>query len=91
MKSFRFLKKELLRDPAVRREYKRLAPEYELIASVIKKRLAQGMTQKELAAKARTKQSAISRLESGNANPSFAFLQKIAHALNTRLHVSLAP
>lgn len=46
------------------------------------------MTQKQLAEKIGTRQSAISRLESGNANPSIQFLQKVASALDTKLIVS---
>lgn len=82
-------KKELLRDPDVRREYDRLGPEYELIESMIKKRIEKKMSQADLARKMGTKQSAISRVESGNANPSLQFMQKIAGALGARLSISL--
>ncbi|MGP1523044.1 MAG: helix-turn-helix transcriptional regulator [Treponema sp.] len=36
------------------------------------------MTQKQLAERIGTRQSNIARLESGNCNPSFHFLQKVA-------------
>ncbi|MBT4056345.1 helix-turn-helix transcriptional regulator, partial [Candidatus Peregrinibacteria bacterium] len=58
--------------------------------AIIAKRLEQGLTQSELAQKIGTKQSAISRLESGNYNPSFTFLEKVAKALNLNLIVSLS-
>lgn len=83
--------KEALKDPKFKAEYDRLGPEYELISSVIAKRIEKKMTQKELARKMGTKQSAISRLESGNANPSFTFLQKVADALGTKLQIRFAP
>lgn len=83
------MKKELLADPEVRKHYDELAPEYELIRAVIDKRLQKKMSQEELARKIGTGQSAISRLESGEGNPSFKFLQKVAQALEARLTISL--
>ena len=56
---------------------------------MLEKRLAKGMTQKELAEKVGTKQSAIARLEGGNSNPSVAFLEKISKALGGKLQISL--
>lgn len=80
--------KEQLEDPEFKEEYDALEPEYALISAVIEKRIARKMTQKELAKKMGTKQSAISRLESGSANPSFRFLQKVATALDSKLTIS---
>lgn len=82
-------KKKLLEDPEVRKRYDELAPEYELIRSVIDKRLQKKMSQEELAKKIGTGQSAISRLEQGESNPSMKFLQKVAAALGARLTISL--
>lgn len=44
-----------------------------------------GMTQSSLAKKLSTKQSSISRIESGSALPSISFLMKIAEAFDTYL------
>jgi len=85
---FSELKEEWLKDPEFKKEYDALEPEYALISAVIEKRIARKMTQKELAKKMGTKQSAISRLESGSANPSFQFLQKVAIALDAKLTIS---
>jgi predicted transcriptional regulator len=90
MRDWDDFKKELLSDPEVKKEYDALELEYSIIAQVIQKRLDKGLTQKQLAQKAGTKQSAISRLESGNANPSIAFLRKIATALGSDLKVSFS-
>lgn len=87
-KSFSQLKKKLLADPEVKRLYDDLEPEYALIRAVIEKRLARKLSQQQLAKKVGTKQSAISRLESGASNPSFKFLQKVAVALGARLSIS---
>ena len=62
--------------------------EREHFRQIFEKRLQKGLTQKELAQKIGTKQSAISRLESGKANPSLLFLQKIAKALHSNLEVT---
>lgn len=88
MKTLAQLKKRLLIDPEMKREYDRLGPEYALIDRIIEKRIEKKMTQGELARKIGTRQSAISRLESGNGNPTLGFLQKVASALDTRLTVS---
>ena len=89
MKTYSNLKKGLLKDKALRKAYDALEPEFAIAQAVIKKRLEKGMTQSELAKKIGTKQSAISRLESGSYNPSVTFLEKVAKALNLHLVVSL--
>lgn len=88
LKPFSEMKKELLSYPEVKRVYDALEPEYAVIQAIIQKRIEKKMSQKELAKKIGTGQSAISRLESGNSNPSLRFLQKIASALETRLTIS---
>jgi ribosome-binding protein aMBF1 (putative translation factor) len=88
-KPFSEMKKELLSDPEVKKYYDELKPEYDLIRSIIDKRTEKKISQLELAKRVGTGQSAISRLEGGNYNPSFRFLQKVAKALGARLTVSL--
>jgi predicted transcriptional regulator len=88
MKTFTQLKSKLLKDKEINSVYEKLGPEFALIETIIEKRLQKGLTQKELAQKIGTKQSAISRLESGKANPSLLFLQKIAKALHSNLEVT---
>lgn len=83
------LKKEFLEDPEFKKEYEALEAEYALIQSVIDKRLKKKLSQAQLAKKIGTKQSAISRLESGESNPSFKFLQKVARGLGSELRISL--
>lgn len=82
------LKKKLLANEEVRREYDRLAPRYEAIGKIIEARIKKKMTQKELAGKMGTKQSSIARFETGNVNPSLDFLQKLATVLGYRLTVT---
>lgn len=69
------------------KEYKELGPQYEIIEQLIKERSIQNLTQKELAERVGLKQSNISRLESGDYNPTIEFLQKIAKGLGKELHI----
>ncbi len=87
MQNWKDFKKELLKDPKVRKEYERLQPEYAVISAMIEARIKKGITQEELAKKLGTKQSVISRLESGRANPSILFLKKLASALNLSFQI----
>ncbi|MDR0311772.1 MAG: helix-turn-helix transcriptional regulator [Acidobacteriota bacterium] len=84
-----YKKAALSGNPVLRAEYEALAPQYEVINSVIAARLEQKITQAELAERADTKQSNISRFESGSYNPSVEFLQKIAGALGKNLEIRL--
>jgi len=85
MKDWKQLKKELLKDKRTLSEYESLSAEYSLISQIIKARLKSRLTQKELALKIGTKQSAIARLEAGRANPTLSFLKKLASALDQKL------
>ena len=76
-------------DPELRKEYEALASQYDIIDAVIAARIEKRMTQAELAERVDTKQSNISRFESGNYHPSVEFLQKIAGALGKRLEITL--
>lgn len=89
MKDYTDFKRKLLKDKRIKASYDALEPEFVLIQNVIQKRLEKGLTQKDLAKKIGTKQSAVSRLESGRSNPSFAFLQKVAVALESQLRIAL--
>lgn len=83
------LKKQILSDPEVKRLYDEMQPEYDLIDKIIAKRIEKNLSQQDLAKKIGTGQSAISRLESGNSNPSLKFIQKIAKALDTKIVISV--
>ena len=89
MKNWKTLKTELLKDKEVAKEYNKLAPRYSVIFQLIAARQKSGLTQKELANRVGTKQSAIARLEGGNTNPSIGFLDKIASVMGTTLTIQL--
>jgi transcriptional regulator with XRE-family HTH domain len=84
--------KELLKKKAVRKEYEKLLPEYELARSIIEQRARKKMTQDEMAEKAGIPQSTVSRIERlTHGLPKLATLKKIAEALDARLVIKLEP
>lgn len=90
MSNWNDLEKELLADPKVKKEYEKLAPRYGVISELITARINKGMTQREVADKIGTKQSAIARLESGSTNPSLEFVQKVAQVMGYKLNIHLS-
>jgi ribosome-binding protein aMBF1 (putative translation factor) len=84
-------RKQLMKDPKFVKAWQELQPEFEIIEKIIRARIKRGVTQKKLAQRMKTKQSAISRLESGTANPSLNFLKRLAEALDSRLEIRLVP
>lgn len=90
MKDYKQFKASLLKNKRIKNAYENLGTEFVLVEMIIKERIKRGLTQKELARRIGTKQSAVSRLESGSCNPSISFLQKVADALNVKLKVSLS-
>jgi len=89
MKKYSVFKKRILKNIAAKKAYYGLNSEFKVITLFIKKRLEKGMTQKELARRIGTKQSAIARFESGTYNPTVDFLNKVASGLNSRIKISI--
>ena len=87
--SFEEMKNDLLKDNEFKNEYEKLKPRYEAIEQIIRARKEQNITQAELAKMVGTQKSNISRLESGNYNPTLDFLTKISEALGKNLSVQL--
>ena len=83
--------KESLKNPKLKAEYDRQQPEFALIDALIRIRREKSLTQTQLAKKIGTKQSVISRLEIGKANPTVNFLKKLAQALHTNLEIHFTP
>ena len=90
-KDLRQFKVRALASPEVKREYDRLAEEFEFLDEILKARAAAGLTQADVAARIGTTQSAVARLESpaGKHSPSLATLQRYASALGYRLQLRL--
>jgi ribosome-binding protein aMBF1 (putative translation factor) len=87
--TFYQFKSKALKDQKVQAEYDALDPEYQLVKTIIRERLARGWSQTDLANAIGTRQPVISRLERGEGNPSLGTLHKIATALDLSLEVSM--
>ena len=79
----------ILKNDEVKNELKMNEAEYKIIEEIIMARKEKKLTQKDLAELIGTKQSNISRLESGNYNPSLDFLNRIALAVGKELEVRM--
>ena len=82
-------KRQLLRDPEVRRALKESELEFQIARSIIEARIKRGLTQEDLAKRLNTKQSVISRVETVKTTPSLSFLKRVAETLNTSLKVEI--
>ena len=87
--SFGKIKEEFMQDEEFQKEYEKLRPRYEVISKLIELRKEQNITQAELAKRVGTQKSNISRLESGNYNPSLDFLIKVVHSLGKELEIQI--
>lgn len=74
-----------LADPAYARAVADNDVADQIAVSILRARLAHGLSQVELATLVGTSNSAISRLESGTHRPSISTLERVAEALGLRL------
>ena len=82
--SYDKMHKTLMKNKKFKEEYEKAEKEFALAEEIIRLRIEAGLTQQQLAKKAKTSQPAIARLESGNyKNISFSFLSRIAKALGS--------
>ena len=79
----------ILKNKEVQNELKKNEVEYKIIEEIIMARKERNLTQKDLAELIGTRQSNISRFESGNYNPSLEFLSRVAHAVGKELEVKI--
>jgi transcriptional regulator with XRE-family HTH domain len=77
---YEVFKARMLANPDVKREYDALAPAFEIA----------GLSQAELAARMGTSQSAIARMESGEALPSTKTLLRFAEATGSKFELRLS-
>lgn len=76
-----------LENPAFKREFNELEPEFAIIKAIAEARQNAGLTQEELSARTGIAQSDISKLENGNANPSLKTLKRLADGMDMTLKV----
>jgi len=87
MSDFKAHLNEQLGDPEFAAEWDRQRSEHEYIKALIAARIAQNLTQKELAEKTGIRQSNISRIENGNCSPTVATLQQLASGMGKSLYI----
>jgi transcriptional regulator with XRE-family HTH domain len=81
------LKQELLRDETFRLAYEELEPEFQAALAVIALRATRGLTQEELATRARLQRPVLSRIEGAKAMPTIPTLERLAAALNAKVEI----
>ena len=91
MTDFKDFLAEQLKDPEIRAEYDALEPEFSLMQAMIDARKSSGLTQKQLSERTGIAQSDISKLESGNANPSLKTLQRLAAGMGMKIKIEFQP
>lgn len=83
--SLQKFKQRALANRGVKSEYQKLEIEFSLINQSLTMRTKAGLTQEQVAERMHTQKSNISRLEKGNANPSWSTLLKYAQACGFEL------
>ena len=91
MTDFKDVLAEQLKDPEIRAEYDALEPEFSLMQAMIDARKSSGLTQKQLSERTGIAQSDISKLESGNGNPSLRTLERLAKGMGMRVQIEFKP
>ena len=82
------LKRKWLAESEVKQHYDDLSEEFEIAVALIQARDKAGYTQDEVAEKMHTKQSVVSRMESGRAIPSLSSILRYAKAIGFRAKIS---
>jgi ribosome-binding protein aMBF1 (putative translation factor) len=82
------LKEKWLTDSKIRQHYEDLGEEFEIALALIKARDEAGYSQNDVAEKMHTKQSVISRMESGRMLPSLSSILRYAKAIGYHAKIS---
>lgn len=79
--------KKLMKRKGFKKLSKKNEPKFQLVKSLINARLKKNLSQKELAKRIGSKQPVISRLENMESHPTLSLLERISHALDTKLYI----
>ena len=82
--------RESMKNPEFRKEWEIQEPKWQIIRLILSARIKKSVTQKELARRVGTTQSAIARFESGAVNPTLDFAARISAALGAKLEVRIS-
>lgn len=91
MSDFRKYLDEQLKDPEFKAEWNALQPELAIMQAIIDARKSTGLTQKQLSERTGIAQADISKLESGNGNPSLRTLQRLAAGMGMKVKIEFQP
>ena len=91
MSEFRDLLNEQLKDPEFKKEWDDIQPEMDVIRAIIDNRIAQNLTQKELAERTGINQADISKIENGTRNLSLKMLKRLAAGMGMALKIEFVP
>ena len=80
-----------LKNPEFQKEWDALEPEFNIIKAIVQARKNSHLTQKELAQRTGINQADISKLETGNANPTIFLLQRLAEGMDMQLKLEFIP
>ena len=86
-KSYKETLKERMADPEFKAEWDAMEPEFQLMCAILESRKEAGLTQKQLSEATGITQADISRLESGEANPSLQTLKRLASGIGKKLQI----
>ena len=75
----------------LKKEQERLELEFSVMQAMIDARKSTGLTQEQLSEKTGITQADISKLESGNANPSLRTLQRLASGMGMKVKIEFQP
>ena len=82
---------EKLKDPDFRREWEAQEPKFQLIKAMLIGRAENHLSQSQLSEKTGIPQADISRLESGEANPTLDKICRIANAFGMNVKLAFEP
>lgn len=82
---------EQLKDPEFKKEWDDIQPEMDVIRAMIDARIAQNLTQNDLAKRTGINQADISKLENGTRNPSLKMLKRLAAGMGMQLKIDFIP
>ena len=91
MSDFREHLNKQLRNLEFKEEWDKLETEYNMMQAMIDARKKCNITQKELAEKTGITQADISRIETGNGNPTSSVLKRIAEGMDMILKIEFIP
>lgn len=91
MDDFEKYLKQKMQDEEFKKEYDNLEVEYDIIKSLVDIRKNLHLTQKDLSKITGINQADISRIETGNANPTIAMLKRLADGVGMKLKLEFIP